>query len=145
MKRSRITAATLAVAAASSLALAGCSGAGGIDVAGEDYRFSGMPDKLVAGDHAFKFRNKGNEEHEMVLMRLKPGAPALEQLLDMPQEEAEKFVDILGFSMAAPGAKGDKIEATLEKGNYALVCFLPVGGTGAPHFTAGMLRPFTVT
>jgi hypothetical protein len=51
---------------------------------------------------------------------------------------------VLGRSFAEPGREGAKVKAQLEPGRYALVCFLPVAGSGPPHFTRGMLREFTV-
>jgi hypothetical protein len=47
-----------------------------------------------------------------------------------------------GFGALDGGQRG-WITADLKPGSYVLICFIP-GDDGAPHFTKGMLTPFTV-
>ena len=68
----------------------------------------------------------------------------------------------VGFAFAEPGATAAQTVTIGEPGDYLMVCFIPAGttslpsidpnasappslGTGAPHFTLGMLKEFTVT
>ena len=127
-----------------SLALASCSFGGGIDVRGEEYAFENMPGKLEEAEHLFQFTNTGKEAHEMVVVRLSDGSASIPDVLRLPEQDAMARLEVVGRSSAEPGQKGAKVKAQLEPGRYALVCFLPVAGSGPPHFTRGMLREFTV-
>ena len=46
----------------------------------------------------------------------------------------------------APPGEGGSTLAELSAGDYAMICFIPVGGgeDGPPHFTQGMIHEFTV-
>lgn len=148
MTRKRITMRRLShVGAALALAgaLAACSVGGGIGVQGVEYGFEKkLPTSLVRGEHSFRFHNHGKEPHEMVVVRLPNGVGSINQVLALPQQEARAKLEMVGSTRAAPGAKGDKVTANLSAGTYALVCFLPVGENGPPHFTRGMVHEFTV-
>ena len=51
-----------------------------------------------------------------------------------------------GSTLLSPGASQKLTLPTLkEAGEYALICFLPTEGEGAPHFTKGMVGQLTVT
>jgi hypothetical protein len=145
MTRKSRTVLGLGIAAAGlSLSMAGCSFGGGIDVRGEEYGYENMPGKLEAGEHAFRFTNKGEEPHEMVVVRVNDGSTSVREVLRLPRDEGMAKLDVVGRSFAEPDQQGTKVEAELGAGRYALVCFLPVGGTGPPHFERGMVREFTV-
>ncbi len=131
-------------AAGLSLGMAGCSFGGGIDVRGDEYGYENMPGKLAAGEHAFRFTNEGEEPHEMVVVRVDDDTTSVREVLRRPRDEAMAKLDVVGRSFAEPEQQGTKVEAELGAGRYALVCFLPVGGTGPPHFERGMVREFTV-
>lgn len=55
------------------------------------------------------------------------------------------MAEFVTATFAEPGDEGSAL-VTLEPGDYAMVCFVPVGGgeDGPPHFTEGMLHEFTV-
>ena len=80
----------------------------------------------------------------------------------MPEDEAQKLVENIGFAFAEPGKTAEETVTTGEAGEYFMLCFIPAGttslpsidpnsseapslGTGAPHFTLGMQQAFTVT
>jgi hypothetical protein len=126
-----------------------------------DYAFEGVTPQLEAGVYSFEFSNDGTEHHEMVIHRKNDGVTeSFDQLLALPQDEAEAKVTFLGYADALPQEEGAHAVAELEPGEYQLVCFLPVGSTpeaekaareagteveGPPHFTRGMKTEFTVT
>lgn len=118
-----------------------------IDVVGIDYEFQAIPATIPAGTTAFKFTNEApKEDHEMVIFRLKPGETiAAKQLLKLPEKKAEKLVDFVTASEAAPGHFQVGI-TDLTPGHYIVACFHPVGGTknGKPHWVKGMLAEFDV-
>jgi hypothetical protein len=123
------------------------------DVTGVDYAFEGVPETLPAGPHTFTFANEGEEPHELVIFRIVDENDTLEDLLALPEAEAESRVEEAGGTFALPGEEGEPAEVELEAGKYAFVCFIPVGttgetpeetGDGPPHFTEGMATEFTV-
>ena len=117
------------------------------DVTAVDYAFEGLPETMEAGTTSFSMVNEGDEEHELILFRRNDGETrGLEELLDLPEAEAEEAVTFAGATFAQPGQTG-YFAADLEPGTYFSVCFIPVGGgqDGPPHFTEGMAAEFEVS
>jgi hypothetical protein len=118
-----------------------------VPVSAIDYAFEGVPATIEAGTVSFPFTNESEaEEHELVLMRKADGVTSsFTELLELPEEEAMTQVEFLGAAFAPPGGEGAAL-ADLEPGEYAMICFIPVGGAedGPPHFTQGMIQEFTV-
>ena len=130
-----------------------------IEIVGVDYAFQGVPASAPVGT-TLSFRNDGGEVHEMVLIRRNDDvATTFEELLQMPQEDAEQLVTIAGYALAAPGETAQQTVTVADPGEYAMVCFVPVGmtempsedpaasppdATGPPHFTRGMLSLLSV-
>jgi hypothetical protein len=127
-------------------------------VTATEYEFEGDLDGLQAGINGLAFENSGSEFHEMVLFRINDDATeTMEELLALPEEEAEAKVTESGAAFGAPG-DSDTLFADLDAGRYAIICFLPVGALpenmealesgeledAPPHFTQGMIREFTV-
>ena len=122
-----------------------------------DYAFEGIPETVPAGLNIVRVTNEGGELHEVVLLRRNDDVTAaFPDLLSLPQEEAQSMVSQAGFTFVGePGATA-YLYADLEPGDYAAVCFLPVGATdfGAleglgedapPHAAQGMVAEFTVS
>jgi uncharacterized cupredoxin-like copper-binding protein len=130
-----------------------------VDVTGTEYAFEDVPETVEAGQTAFNFSNDGGEEHEFILVRINDDVTeSIEELAQLPEEEAFQKIQVLGFAMAAPG-ESDQAFVDLESGRYGALCFFPVGSTpeavaaaeesgeeieAPPHFTQGMLAEFTV-
>jgi len=124
-----------------------------VAVSAIDYAYDADLDSLDEGITAFDFANNGTELHEMALLRINDETTeTVEELLAMPQEEAETKASFVGVAFAAPG-EGSNMYADLEPGQYFIVCFIPTGTTsfedietaeGPPHFTQGMVQEFTV-
>ena len=147
-------------------ASAGPSGIAGADitVTGVDYAFAGIPDAVDAGT-VLGFRNEGEEPHEMVVFRINDDVElSIQELLALPEVEVGEMIQHTGFALAAPGEDAEETVTVAEAGNYAMLCFIPVGttsipegtpppsgepmpsgiGSGPPHFTVGMVKQFTV-
>ena len=147
-------------------ASAGPSGIAGADitVTGVDYAFAGIPDAVDAGT-VLGFRNEGEEPHEMVVFRINDDVElSIQELLALPEEEVGEMIQHTGFALAAPGEDAEETVTVAEAGNYAMLCFIPVGttsipegtpppsgepmpsgiGSGPPHFTVGMVKQFAV-
>ena len=127
-------------------------------VTAREYEFEGDLDGLQAGMNGLGFENGGTELHEMVLFRMNDDTTeSIDELLALPEEEAEGKVTEAGGAFGFPGDT-DTLFVDLDPGRYAIVCFLPVGATpdnlealesgefddAPPHFTQGMFREFTV-
>lgn len=127
------------------------------DVTAVDYAFEAELDGLQPGITGLTFENAGTEMHEMILFRFNDDTTeSIDELFEMPEEEAMSKVSMRGAVFGAPGDT-DTLFVDLDEGRYAIVCFLPVGATpenmealeagevdGPPHFTQGMLREFTI-
>jgi hypothetical protein len=129
------------------------------DVTMADYSFQGLEDTYEAGPISFDLTNEGKELHELILLRKNDDTTeTFDQLLELPQEEAEQKTTEVGAAFAEPGGS-DYLVADLEPGEYVAICFIPVGFTpeaaqaaetsgtepdGPPHFTEGMKAEFTV-
>jgi hypothetical protein len=130
-----------------------------IEVIAADYRFDNVPDTAAVGT-TFTMRNDGAEAHEMVIARKNAGVTtSFEELLAMPEEESSKLVTFVGQVMANPGDTAPGELVADGPGDYLMICFFPQGWTevpegtpgpdaslpiGAPHFTLGMIKEFTV-
>jgi hypothetical protein len=118
-----------------------------VAVTGVDYAFEGVPETIPAGTVAFDFTNASEtEEHEMIVFRKADGVTlSFEEIIQLPEEESEDKVVFASAAFAPPGGEGSTL-ASLDAGEYAMVCFIPVGGAedGPPHFTQGMISTFTV-
>lgn len=117
-----------------------------VEVRAADYRYTGIPGALAAGESYFELSNGGSEFHELVVVRKKAGTTeSFDELLRDPAAAFSK-VDFLGVTFAAPGQTSG-ITADLTPGDYLAICFIPVeaeGENGSPHFLHGMKAEFTV-
>ena len=123
-----------------------------IDVTATDYEYDGIPTELPVGYTVTNFTNEGQEQHEMFAFKINDGVTeSLDELFELPEEEVFGKITPVNATFASPG-DSDVGSWNLETpGNYAVVCFIPVGsvgeteGDGPPHFTEGMVQEFTVT
>jgi hypothetical protein len=120
-----------------------------VEVTGIDYAYQGVPETIDAGTVAFAFTNEAeSEDHMMGIIKKKDGVDlSWDELLELPEEEAEESTEFLGEAFASAGDSGTAL-AELTPGDYAMICFIPVGSPeaedGPPHFTEGMIQEFTV-
>ena len=114
-----------------------------VKIVAKEYRLMGIPKKIDAGETVFKFKNKGTEVHEALILKLLH-SKKIEKLLKLPEKKAMKHVKIIGAVFAKPGKEAKKpLEADLKKGRYVALCFVP-GPDKTPHFAMGMLHKFRV-
>jgi hypothetical protein len=123
-----------------------------LDVTATDYKYDGIPDELTTGYHVVNFSNDGQEQHEAFAFMINDGVTeSLDEIFEMSEEEAFGKVTPVNAAFAPPGGSDTGSWNLTTPGNYAVVCFIPVGsvgeaeGEGPPHFTEGMVREFTVT
>ncbi len=117
-----------------------------------DFAFTAIPSDLKAGKHTWAVTNKGKEIHEMSMIKLSIPAAQVQQILSAPPPAPGSappagpppFEDAGGIQAFTPGLTGWAM-VELEKGEYALVCFVPSpANQGKPHVALGMFRSFTV-
>lgn len=120
-------------------------------VTASDYKFSGLPDKLPAGVVQLKLTNSGKEDHEVLILRRKPGVTeSFDQILALPREQGMQKTEAVAQVSASPG-KPDATAATLTPGQYVVICTVSKGtmgdkhGDGPPHFMLGMKKEITVS
>jgi hypothetical protein len=76
---------------------------------------------------------------------------SLDELFALPEDEVMGKITPVNAAFAMPGDTDTGSWNLTSPGNYAVVCFVPVGsvaeteGDGPPHFTEGMIHEFTVT
>jgi hypothetical protein len=109
-----------------------------------DFSFE-LSQPIKAGPQTIRVVNKGSQAHEVVVVKLAPGASVADFL--------DAFRPGVAFSPAGkpigglvgldPGREGF-FRAEFSPGHYGLICFLPDLITRAPHFTRGMLLDFEV-
>lgn len=108
-----------------------------------DFNFT-FAANVTAGEATVEYRNAGPLTHEAFLARLAPGKHAEDLLAyfapgaQQGPPPAEPFG---GITSIEPGALV-YARVTFEPGTYVFVCFDEAGG--APHFTKGMVKEFTV-
>lgn len=148
MARGMIKPFSVTAAAATQPALA--KAAGNVEL--NDFAFTTIPSDLKVGKYTWAVTNKGKEIHEMGMLRLKAPAAQIQQILAGPPPAPGSarpagpppFEDAGGFQAITPGMTG-WTTVELEKGEYALVCFVPSpANQGKPHVALGMVRTFTV-
>lgn len=113
-----------------------------VRVSGEDFKFD-APDVIPAGLTEFRFLNKGPSLHHMAILRLSGGKTVddLRAALDHPGPLPAWVKEVGGPNAPSPGIESNAT-MMLEPGNYALICFIDLGGP--PHFMKGMLKGLTV-
>lgn len=140
------------IAAATLVALTalGCSSAPGpheVLVQASDYAFT-APDSLPAGPTAFGLSNVGAVPHEIIIVRLRPGADVQELLrLEAAGSSSRELRDPpAGILTADPGVTTPgQLLLTLQAGErYLLVCNFQDSETAPMHLQLGMLKLITV-
>jgi hypothetical protein len=123
-----------------------------------EMQFEGLPDSATAGDHIWKVTNGGEQLHEMIVQKLSPGVtfdmahqmllasgatPAAPASPPAGAMQGPPFIAIGGIAPMSPGHTNYPV-LDFQTGDYFAICFVPDVKTGAPHFTMGMIAPFSV-
>ena len=113
-----------------------------VRVTGEDFKFD-APDVIPAGLTEFRFLNKGPALHHLAILKLTGGKTIddLRAVLANPGPPPSWVKEFGGANAAVPGEESNAT-LSLTPGNYALICFVDIGGP--PHFAKGMVRALRV-
>ncbi len=113
-----------------------------------DFNFA-IPAEIEAGPKVWQISNKGQQWHEMAIVKLSDGA-TVDDVLAMIQSEEEPagpppFEDVAFWSPNSPGETG-YVTWDLPAGEYTVLCFLPdLAGDMSAHAAHGMVATLIVT
>ncbi len=100
---------------------------------------------ITAGTHTVQVTNGGGQPHEVLVVRLAPGATVKDFVAAFePGASGPPPGKPVGGIVGIDRGGRAFFTATFEPGHYALICFLPDQQTGKEHFTQGMIREFTI-
>lgn len=130
-----------------------------VTVLGTEYGFE-VDGQAVPGIQTITFKNVGKEYHELQLVSLDRGytVEAARVLLTTPGAAIPDWVKFNGGIWAIPAGAEASMTVRLDRGAYALLCFLEDegrpwtqttwragdGSRGAPHYARGMVNGFQV-
>ncbi len=116
----------------------------GVTITLADYRF--VPSQpITAGPHTIRVVNHGTQPHEVVVLKLDPGASARDfGAAFEPGASGPPPGKPVGGVVGLETGEHAFFTARFEPGRYGLICFFPDPVTGKPHFMHGMTSEFTV-
>jgi hypothetical protein len=108
-----------------------------IRVALSEYRAT-FSTPLSAGTHTLRLENTGRQDHEFLLVRLKPGQSPedVEHWSGAGQTTAAPMESWVGLAGIRPGGVA-WLTVTLTPGRYAVICLAPDERDGRPHLAHG--------
>jgi uncharacterized cupredoxin-like copper-binding protein len=108
-----------------------------------DFEFS---KPLTPGEHLIKVETAQGQPHELVLVRLGDGVTAQQVVAtEMGQNKGPRpSYTFVGGVAPMEAGRHAYINARLEPGNYALICFIPDAKDGKPHFSHGMVKEIRI-
>lgn len=109
-----------------------------------DFQFV-LSSPIVSGFHTFEVTNHGAQPHEVVVVKLAPGA-TVKNFIDSfePGASGPPPGEIVGGIVGIEPGERAYFTAELERGTYGLICFFPDAATSQPHFVHGMMTEVTV-
>ena len=108
-----------------------------------DYSFT-MSKPLAAGRQMIKVENAAAQPHEIVLVQLAPGKTIQDVAKWASEMKGPPPGKPIGGIPAFVKGKNTYFEASLEPGEYGMICFVPDSKDGKPHFAHGMMQQIKV-
>ncbi|ALA56898.1 hypothetical protein [Nitrospira moscoviensis] len=109
-----------------------------------DFHFD-LSKPITAGTQTIQVNNGGTQPHEVVVVKLEPGASVKDFIASFePGASGPPPGRLAGGLVGLDRGRRAFFTATFEPGRYALMCFFPDQKTGQPHFAEGMISEFTV-
>ena len=105
-----------------------------------DFAYVG-PEQWSAGSHMLRVENRGRQDHQVRLARLRAGSTLQTWLSAI--DPGTHAVPIAGVARLGPGAVA-YLPVQLPRGTYVLYCLVPDAATGRPHVALGMFRAIQV-
>jgi hypothetical protein len=124
------------------------------NVSVKNFTYHGMPSSVPANKPIMvQFINKESFEidHEFVVLQLPQGKTPQDVINDAKKKGPDAEDDWIHFADSGdplPTNSGTTVTMDLPPGNYVATCWQTGkagGGTGPPHVTIGMIKPFTAS
>ena len=143
----------LAVLAASSLAIAGCTGGGDsgggattVAVTLQEWAVVPATDSAPAGDITFDVTNDGPDDiHEFVVIKTDLDPADLPTDADGVVDEEGEGMEVIDEIEDIPVGGSQSLTVPLDAGSYVLVCNIWSEDESEAHYLMGMRTAFTVT
>jgi hypothetical protein len=130
------------------LAACGSEGEGGdLDLTLSEWSVVTDVEDLPEGPITIDVHNRGEREHELVIVRTDIPASELPVKEDGSFDEDASGVDVQQEIEEIESGDDTSRSYTLDPGSYVLLCNIveEIDGTETSHFAEGMSTPFTVT
>lgn len=114
-----------------------------VNVTLDEYSIKLDQKQVRNADVTLRVRNKGEQDHEVLLLRLDDGAK-VEQLLTEPGPSLPDGITVAGQVTVASGQQGVMVLTGLRPGTYALVDLFPDEESGVPNLSLGMQAQLTI-
>ena len=110
-----------------------------------DYKFD-MPQPMKSGANIVRVENVADQPHEAVLFKIAPGKTVKDFEAWLPQSDKTPMPPAIPMGGVVSLSKGQHafFNASLDAGDYVLVCFLGDAKDGKPHFAHGMVQSFKI-
>lgn len=113
-----------------------------------DFNFA-IPNEIESGPKIWQINNKGNQWHEMGIVKLSEGVTVDDVVASLTSEEPSEgpppFEEVAFWAPNSPGETG-YVTWDLPPGEYTVICFLPdIAGDMSAHASHGMVANLTVT
>jgi uncharacterized cupredoxin-like copper-binding protein len=105
-----------------------------------DFAYVG-PERWPAGSHMLRVENRGQQEHQLRLARLRPGT-SLQDWMNA-EDPDEHATAVAGIARLGPGAVA-YLPVELSAGAYLAYCLIQDPASGLPHVELGMVRAIRV-
>jgi hypothetical protein len=109
-----------------------------------DFTFE-LSSPIEAGQRTIRVVNRGTQAHELVVVRLPPGATVRDFITAFRPGDPDttQGTPMGGMVGLEPGGEG-YVTLDFLPGYYGFICFLPDFIQGSPHFARGMLMDLSV-
>lgn len=108
-----------------------------------DFSFT-LPANIKAGQQVWQIVNKGEQIHELALIKLAEGKTMADVAAFMEAPHGVPPFEFAGGLQAVDPGETGWLTLDLQPGNYVAMCHVPDPATGHAHFEMGMVMPFSV-
>ncbi len=115
-----------------------------VQVDAHEFQFD-APQTVAAGATTIGMTDTGQQQHEMVLIRIEDGHTIddLETAIADPSGEPPDWVTLQPSLAAVAPGQSATFSVSLTPGSYAMLCFIGDPQSGQPHAALGMVTTFT--
>jgi hypothetical protein len=110
------------------------------DVGMVDFAYVG-PERWPAGTHLLRVENRGKQDHQLRLVRLREGTTVQDWL--SAERPGRLATPIAGVARMGPGGVA-YLAVDLGRGTYVMSCLIADPASGRAHAELGMFRPIRV-